>query len=374
MPRSTDFIESNAVKVFAAKTKKLREERGLLQGQLAEILGVSRPSLSAYENGTTPPDILVLDRAARYFEVSSDYLLGRDRGKTAEKSQFINESGLSDEAADKLFALDAESQRGTKLSGEANAALRYVNDMEDDEVFYADKITSSEALSMLLESDGGAEFLQLVTRLLLVPAFSEKDFEPYNDLRPTTNGESLWQIYRKRICSLDSALDVFNSSGDICLELTAADLLYSAIEKMLRNAIEDIRHSEESKKNRMRAFLYQHHSVLRNIEIDGMLFGTIKSYKAFIVRYYPSDEVQKRLEEYYEIHSSTENFKKALAKYCDYPPEKIEEFAEEHRIGHSSLKAYRIMLGIRGYPPEEIEEHVEEHRKYFFSKNPPSAL
>jgi len=368
MAVSTNFIESSAGTVFAERIKRLREDKGVSQGQLAEVLGVSRPSLSAYENGTTPPDILVLDRAARYFEVSSDYLLGRQQGKSVEKSVFIAESGLSDNATDTLFALDTRSQGATKFSGEANKALRYMNSMEQDEFYFVDKLSPSEALSMLLESDSGAEFLQMLTRLFQIPEFTEKDFEPYKQLRPTTNGKSLWSIYSNKIYSLDSTLDVFNSGGDICLEFTAADLLSSVIEKKLRNAIEETRYSEGCKKERMRAFLYQHHVSLKEIEIDNKLFSSIKLYKEFLSRHYSPDEAAERIKEYYEIHSSTENFRKALETYCSYSPEEIEELAEEHRIGHSSLKAYRFLLETRGYPPEEIEEHLEEHKKYFFSK------
>ena len=368
MEMSTDLIESRAGACFAERIKGLREEKGLRQGQLAKFLGVARPSLSAYENGTTTPDIFVLDRAAQYFEVSSDYLLGRERGKTAKKSEFIGDSGFSDRATDKLFSLDGQNQITTKISGEARKALHEMNNMEDEMYSFADKLIPSEALSMLLESFDGAEFLQLLTRLLLIPAFTEKDFEQYNHLKPTTDGKSLWRIYRDKIYGLDSTLDAFNCNGDICLELTAVDLLSSAIEKRLREAIEEIRNSEECKKERMKAFLFQHHVCLRELEIDNMLFSTIKLYKEFLSRHYSSDEADNRIKEYVEIHSSTERFAKALEEYCGYSPDEIKGLAEEHRIGHSSLKAYRIMLEIRNYPLEDIDSHVEEHRKYFFSK------
>ena len=59
------------------KIKKLREERGYSQHQLAEVLNVSPGTLSKYENGKMqiPTDIIV--NIADVFDVSVDYILDR---------------------------------------------------------------------------------------------------------------------------------------------------------------------------------------------------------------------------------------------------------------------------------------------------------
>lgn len=56
--------------------KTLRDEAGLSQRQLAEIIGVSQQSINKYENHNIEPDIDTLIRIADYFNTSVDYLIG----------------------------------------------------------------------------------------------------------------------------------------------------------------------------------------------------------------------------------------------------------------------------------------------------------
>lgn len=55
----------------------LRKERGLSQKQVATELGISQALLSHYEKGIRECGLDFLVKAADYFEVSCDYLLGR---------------------------------------------------------------------------------------------------------------------------------------------------------------------------------------------------------------------------------------------------------------------------------------------------------
>lgn len=55
----------------------LRKERGLSQKQVASDLGISQALLSHYEKGIRECGLDFLVKAAEYFEVSCDYLLGR---------------------------------------------------------------------------------------------------------------------------------------------------------------------------------------------------------------------------------------------------------------------------------------------------------
>lgn len=55
----------------------LRKSRGLSQKEAAAALGVSQGLLSHYENGIRECGLEFLGKLADYFEVSTDYLLGR---------------------------------------------------------------------------------------------------------------------------------------------------------------------------------------------------------------------------------------------------------------------------------------------------------
>ena len=60
------------------KLIELRKEKKLTQSDLAEVLGISRQAYSNYENGKRQPDNETMLKLAEHFNVSVDYLLGRD--------------------------------------------------------------------------------------------------------------------------------------------------------------------------------------------------------------------------------------------------------------------------------------------------------
>ncbi|MDR5600278.1 helix-turn-helix transcriptional regulator [Paenibacillus larvae] len=65
-------------KQMGLRIKKLREEKGLTQEELAEILKMkNRATVSSYEAGRSTPPSDVLRNLADIFNVSADYLLGR---------------------------------------------------------------------------------------------------------------------------------------------------------------------------------------------------------------------------------------------------------------------------------------------------------
>ena len=55
-----------------------RKERGLTQEEVAEKLGVSPQAVSKWENGSSCPDIMLLPKIAKLFEVSIDELLSEE--------------------------------------------------------------------------------------------------------------------------------------------------------------------------------------------------------------------------------------------------------------------------------------------------------
>ena len=63
-------------KVFAERLTEARVEKGIKQKDAAEALGLSQALLSHYENGIRECGLDFLGRAADYYGVSVDYLLG----------------------------------------------------------------------------------------------------------------------------------------------------------------------------------------------------------------------------------------------------------------------------------------------------------
>lgn len=63
--------------IFSQKLAELRKEKGLSQAKAAADLGVDPSTVAKYETGDRVPDVFMLIKIADYFDVSTDYLLGR---------------------------------------------------------------------------------------------------------------------------------------------------------------------------------------------------------------------------------------------------------------------------------------------------------
>lgn len=72
--------------MFGRRLAALRNEIGLSQYQLADRLQFSRGQLGNYEQGTREPDFATLIKIADFFQVSTDYLLGRSEDRTMERT------------------------------------------------------------------------------------------------------------------------------------------------------------------------------------------------------------------------------------------------------------------------------------------------
>ena len=91
--------------LLGKRIRELRQEHGLRQNQLAKSVNVAANTLSQFESGKANPGYEALIAIADYFEVTTDYLLGRadDFGKVtvmAEKT-----SGFPDSDEKELLSL-----------------------------------------------------------------------------------------------------------------------------------------------------------------------------------------------------------------------------------------------------------------------------
>lgn len=78
------FCKNNGMKL-----KELRKQQHKTQKEMAEILGVHFETYKLYEQGRRMPNIETLCKIADYFNISIDYLVGR------ELDRFIDTSTLS---------------------------------------------------------------------------------------------------------------------------------------------------------------------------------------------------------------------------------------------------------------------------------------
>lgn len=103
---------------------ELREEKNLTQKEVADAINTSRTNIGRWEKGLNEPSASFVVQLADFFEVSTDYLLGRsdDLGNVTVK------------------------QTGTGLTGEEERLLRCFRTLSP-----ADRAQAAEYLTFLME-------------------------------------------------------------------------------------------------------------------------------------------------------------------------------------------------------------------------------
>ena len=70
--------------MFGETLRRLRVENGVTQNALASHLGFTHVAVVKWENGQREPDFATLLKIAEFFDVSTDFLLGRERKPSGE--------------------------------------------------------------------------------------------------------------------------------------------------------------------------------------------------------------------------------------------------------------------------------------------------
>ena len=107
MPRVKRNSQDEYTAPFATRLRELIDTSKIPQTALAEYIGVTRQAVSSYSLGTSLPDVEKFEKIADYFEVSTEYLLGRTDIKKADASKQAAAEylGLSEDAIDAIHGL-----------------------------------------------------------------------------------------------------------------------------------------------------------------------------------------------------------------------------------------------------------------------------
>lgn len=118
---------------------ELRKQAHITQEKLASIIGVARSTIAMYETNKSEPDFSILQKIADYFNVSVDYLLGRESSK-------------------------ASQSRGVKIPvyGEiaAGIPIEAIEDIIDFEEITPELAASGEFLALSIKGDSMAPRIQ----------------------------------------------------------------------------------------------------------------------------------------------------------------------------------------------------------------------
>lgn len=98
---------------FGNILKKLRQDNNLTQDELAKKIDTSRSNIANYENGKNMPSVDILEKIAKLFDCTTDYLLGKSDIRNPEELKnikFANAGGLDIEGLDEDDLLELQRQ------------------------------------------------------------------------------------------------------------------------------------------------------------------------------------------------------------------------------------------------------------------------
>ena len=116
--------------VLNVRIRELRIKFGVSQEKLGKILNLTQQAVARWENGSSEPDSENIQKLAKYFNVTTDYLLGNSNipdpippdTATALKKVAELEAALAAERAEKAQIL-AESTAKDKIIANVKTAL-----------------------------------------------------------------------------------------------------------------------------------------------------------------------------------------------------------------------------------------------------------
>ena len=96
------------------KLKKLREDKGLQPKDVANFLGITRQGYCRYEDGKSDLSTSTLSKLADFYDVSTDYLLGRDEKKLSEDVASMTDNELDKALIQGYMAMTETDRQGIR--------------------------------------------------------------------------------------------------------------------------------------------------------------------------------------------------------------------------------------------------------------------
>lgn len=129
--------------LFAGRLRELRSQRGLTQSELANRIGVNKQTISQYERGVREPNFETLDALCDYFNVSSDYILGKED----VTMRYVDAKGLE--------MLDSDELAPYYIDPDARDLANFLKDNPEHKVLFdASRKVKKEDISRALKAVG----------------------------------------------------------------------------------------------------------------------------------------------------------------------------------------------------------------------------
>ena len=168
--------EANREAIFPTRLRALRRKKGVSQQQLADEIGVTKSTISLYEQGDNVPDVKNLFKIAKFYDVSFDFLMCVSDVTKRENIDIAEETGLFDEAIATLKlakkAIDSNESEASLIFALRMLILNKLLSI-DNFLEYAEPICNYMSLKM--------EFEKEVSEREKPNTFEDIGFQKYKD-------------------------------------------------------------------------------------------------------------------------------------------------------------------------------------------------
>lgn len=112
--------------IIEKRIKQLRINQKISQQELGNILGVTKVSVSCYENGKRVPSLDTLIKIAEYFNTSLDYLVGREKKIYNEESnKYVG--AISEQDIELIYELKHYPNLYNKITKDIKKSINQIN-------------------------------------------------------------------------------------------------------------------------------------------------------------------------------------------------------------------------------------------------------
>lgn len=193
-------------KIFSKRLNKLRE--GWTLTDIEKVSGISRQIIAKYISGSALPNSETLVTLANVFNVSCDYLLGRNEGTEVDINYIMEETGLSENAINQL------------------------KEYTYDEDFHLELF----ALNQIIEASAYTNFLTAFAKYIFAPKIDEDALDDiYSMILPFFEGVNV------------PVIGVRNNDGEILYEhISSDDLLYYLLTKEYNELLNHVKNDKKT--------------------------------------------------------------------------------------------------------------------------------
>lgn len=175
--------------MFAERLKQLRKQYSITQEDLGKFLGLNgKSTISNYENGRSTPDINLLIKIARYFDVTVDYLIGNSDSKKGTNTLQNDHSFISKEVFEYFSSI--KNVNAVVLNGD------FFEDKQQKIIFLSD------LMNIILGDHLIDDFLSALGLYLI---YKNSELNKYLDKPVSKENKSFWLSNLELKYSLDSA-------------------------------------------------------------------------------------------------------------------------------------------------------------------------